>query len=103
MRLLGNDLQLADGAAAILAAGAHHPVHQVDDPSGADQRVLAGGGRGGAGVAVLAGGHRVVPDLRLRAGDDADLLFLALQDRALLDMQFEIGVGGEGCGGFRPR
>ena len=41
---------------------------------------------------VLPDRDRVVPDLRLRAGDDADLLCLALQDRALLDMQLEIGV-----------
>jgi hypothetical protein len=73
LRLLGETSKLADGAAAVLAAGAHHAVHQVDDPRGADQRVLAGRGRRGAGVAVLPDGHRVVPDLRLRAGDDADL------------------------------
>ena len=99
---VGGDQQLADGAAAVLAAGAHHPVHQVDDAGGADQRVLAGGWRRGAGMAVLSGDHRVVPNLRLGAGDDADFFSVALQDRSLLDMQFEIGVGGEGFCGFRP-
>ena len=97
------DDELADGAAAVLAAGAHDAVHEVDDAGGADQRVAARRGGRGAGMAVLAGGDRVVPDLRLRAGDDADLLVLALEDRALLDMQLEIGVGGEGRGGLRRR
>ena len=57
-------------------------------------------GRRGAGMAVLADRHRVVPDLRLRAGHDADLLGLALQDRPLLDMQLEIGIRLERRGGF---
>ena len=39
---------------------------------------------------------RVVPDLCLCTRDDADLLALALQDRPLFDMQFEIGIGREG-------
>ena len=46
---------------------------------------------------------RIVPDLRLRAGDDADLLRLALQDRPLLDMQLEIGIGREGGGRLLAR
>ena len=85
----------------VLAAGAHHAVHQVDDPRRADQGVLAGGGRGGAGVGILPRDHRVVPHLRLGAGDDADRLGFALQDRALFNMQLEIGIGRERARGFR--
>ncbi len=103
LRLFGGHQQLPHRAAAVLAAGAHHAVDQVDDPGGAHQRVLAGGGRRRAGMAVLADRHRVVPDLRLGAGDDADLLGLALQDRALLDMQLEIRVGREGARRFARR
>ena len=41
----------------------------------------------------LLPGHRdLVPVLALGAGDDADRLLLVLQDRALLDMGFEIGA-----------
>ena len=92
LRLFGEHQQLPHRAAPVLAARAHHPVHQVDDPRRRHQRVLARRGRRGAGMRILAGGHRVVPHLRLRAGDDADLLALALQDRPLLDMQLEIRV-----------
>ena len=101
MRLFGQTDELAHGAAAVLAAGAHHAVDQVDHPGGADQRVRARLGGVVPGVAVLAGRDRVVPDLRLPAGHDADLLGLALEDRTLLDMQLEIGVGREGAGRFR--
>ncbi len=44
---------------------------------------------------------RVPPDLRLRAGDDADRLALAFEDRALLDVELEIGVRGKGRRGVR--
>src|SRR6185437_5258021 len=88
---VGRDQKLTHGAAAVLAAGAHHAVDEVDHPGGADQGVAAGGGRRGAGVGILAGGDGVVPHHRLRAGDDADLLGVALQDRTLLDVQLEIG------------
>src|SRR3954463_3966611 len=83
-------LQLTNGAPAIIAAGAHDPVHEVDDPRSTDQGILAGRWWGGAGMAVLPRRNNVVPDLRLRAGYDTDLLVLPLQERTLLDMQLEI-------------
>jgi len=70
-------LEEANRAAPIFAAGSHHPVHEVDDAGRADQGVAPRRGRRGAGVAVLAQGARVPPDLRLGAGDDADGLAFA--------------------------
>jgi hypothetical protein len=43
-------------------------------------------------VAFHAGPVDLVPALTLRAGDDADRLLLALQDRSLLDMRLEEGT-----------
>ena len=96
---VGEDGELAHGAAALLAAGAHGAVDQVDDAGGGEQGVLAGGGGRGAGVAVLPDDDGVVPELGLAAGDDADLLALVFEDRALFDVELEIAVGGEGGGG----
>ncbi len=45
-----------------------------------------------AGMALHAGPVDLVPALPLRAGDDADRLLLALEDRALLDMRLEEGA-----------
>jgi hypothetical protein len=58
------------------------------------------GGR--ACMCVAAGDGDAEPLERLDAGDDADLAALGLEDRALLDVQFEVGGkgGGDvGCGG----
>ena len=98
---VGGHQQLSDRAAPIFPARPHHPVHQIDDPRGADQGVFACRRRSGAGVAVLTDRHRVVPDLALRASDDADALFLTLQDRSLFDMQFEIRIRLERSRRFR--
>ena len=64
-------------------------VDALDQARGAEQRVLAQMHRRRAGVRVLAGDRRLVPAHRLHAGDDADVLALGLQDRPLLDVQFE--------------
>ena len=56
---------------------------------GAEQRVPAQVHGGGAGVSVLSGHRHVVPAHRLYAGDDADIAAFRLQNRSLLDMQFE--------------
>src|SRR4029077_17398766 len=64
-----------------------------DDQLGrADQRVASSFHGRGAGVALHAGPADLVPALALRAGDDADGLLLALEDRALLDMGLEEGT-----------
>src|SRR5579883_730114 len=55
----------------------------------ADQRIAPALHRRGAGVALHAGPRHLVPALPLRAGDDADRLLLALEDRPLLDMRLE--------------
>ena len=61
----------------------------LDQPRGAEQRVLAQMHRRRAGVRILTGDRHLVPAHRLHAGDDADVLALGLQDRPLLDMQLE--------------
>ena len=43
-------------------------------------------------MGLLAGKREFQPPQALTVGDDADFLFLGLQDRALLDMVFVIGV-----------
>ena len=96
------DMQLADRAAPILAARPHQPVHEINDTRRRDQRIAPCRRWGGAGMRVLAGDHGIEPDLRLRAGDDADLARLTFQDRALFDMQFKIGIGGERLRRVRP-
>ena len=71
--------------------GCFRPMASIalDQPRGAEQRVLAQMHRRRAGVRVLAGHRHLVPAHRLHAGDDADVLAFRLQDRALLDVQFE--------------
>ncbi len=64
-------------------------VHRLDQPRGAEQRVLAQMHRRRAGVRILTGERHLVPAHRLNAGDDADVMPFGLQDRPLLDMQFE--------------
>src|SRR3990167_4684150 len=41
---------------------------------------------------LLAGQRHLQPPQPLAVGDDADVLALGFEDRALLDMQFEIGA-----------
>src|SRR5215212_7605905 len=54
------------------------------------------------GVRVLPGERRLVPAHRLHAGDDADILFLGLEDRPLLDVQLEECRQRMLAAGFRP-
>jgi len=64
-------------------------IDLVDQTGGAEQRVLAQMHRGGARMGVLADDVRLVPAHALHAGDDADVLGLGLENRALLDVQLE--------------
>ena len=43
-------------------------------------------------MALEAGEANFIPALALAVGDDADVDRLVLEDRALLDMELEIGV-----------
>src|SRR5208282_6691981 len=54
--------------------------------------VLAPRHRRRAGVAFEAGQANFIPALALPVGDDSDVEILVLEDRPLLDMQFEEGV-----------
>ena len=64
-------------------------VDRFDHAGGAEQGVVAARHRRGAGMAVLAGDGHFEPAHRLHAGDDADVLALGFEKRALLDMHFE--------------
>ena len=64
-------------------------IHRLDQPRGAEQCVLAQMHRRRAGVRVLPGHRHLIPAHRLHAGDHADVLAFGLQDRTLLDVQFE--------------
>ena len=97
----GQHLQEAHGAAPILTARAHQLIHTLNHARGGDQRIAPRGRRRGAGVAILPDDHRIIPNLRLSAGHDANLLAFAFQDWALFDMQFEIGIRRKGRGLMR--
>jgi hypothetical protein len=64
-------------------------IHRVHHPRRAEQRILAQVHGSGTRVRILPRDRHLVPAHRLRACDHADVLALGLQDRTLLDVQFE--------------
>ena len=86
------DLHVADRADRVGLVVHRHLVHQLGDAGHAEAGIAALGHRRRAGVALLAGQRHLQPFQALAVGDDADVDVLVLEDRALLDMQFEEGV-----------
>ena len=83
------DIGLADGAHGIRLVLHRHPVHELDDPRHAEPGIHPHLHRRRAGMRLLAGEPHLEPPEPLAVGDDADILALGLQDRALFDMQLE--------------
>ena len=92
LREFGIDLHVADRADGVRLVVHRHLVHQLGDARHAEPGIAALGHRRRAGVALLAGQRHLQPFQALAVGDDADVDALVLEDRALLDMQFEEGV-----------
>ena len=67
-------------------------LHHLDDAGHGEAGIDAHVHRRRAGMRFLAGERELQPPQALPVGDDADLLVLGLEDRALLDMILEIGV-----------
>ena len=87
---VGVDVELADGrtcAGQMLAADAMDGLH---DAGGGEQRIPPGLHRRRPGMGLPAGDDEVEPALALCAGHHADGLSSLFQDRALLDVEFEV-------------
>jgi hypothetical protein len=69
-----------------------HFLHHFEDAGHGEAGIDAHVHRRRAGMGFLAGQGEFQPPEALAVGDDADLLVLGLEDRALLDVIFEIGV-----------
>jgi hypothetical protein len=81
--------RLADGADRIRTMRLRNPLNRQHEFRQRRQRIAAQRHRRGAGVTFEPGNLAVVPDDALAAIDDADSLVFGLQQRALLDMQFD--------------
>ena len=68
------------------------PIDPLDDARCPEQSILAQVHRRRAGMGLAPGQLDLVPAHALHAGDDADDLLLGLEDRPLLDMEFEHGA-----------
>ena len=77
-------------------------VDEFDDPRRAEQRVLAARHRRRARMALETSEANFIPALTLTVGDDADVDRLVLEDRALLDVELEIGVHRTPADGLAP-
>src|SRR3954470_23748897 len=84
-------LHQADGAERIRLVRFGDRVDALPQPRGTQQRILAQPHGRRAGVGCLTRHGHLVPAHPLHAGDDADLLFLGFEDRALLDVQLKEG------------
>src|SRR6202140_238320 len=82
----------ADGADRVRTMLLRDPLNRQHDFRQTRQRVAAQRHRRGAGVAFETGHLAVVPDDALAAIDHADGLVLGLEQRSLLDMQFDEGA-----------
>src|SRR5439155_24289049 len=83
---------LADGADRVRTMGLRNPLNRQHEFRQRRQRVAAQRHRRGAGMAFEPGNLAVVPDNALAAIDHADGLVFGLQQRALLDVQFDEGA-----------
>ena len=89
---VGVDVDMADGPHGVRLVLHRDLMHQFGDQRQTAPRVLAHMHGGGACVAFLARHRAFDPAQPLPVGDDADLLALGLQNRALFDVQLEEGV-----------
>ena len=89
LREFGIELHLADRADGVRLVVHRDLVHHLDDRAPCRARRCALGHRRRAGMRLLAGQRELQPSQALAVGDDADVDALVLEDRPLLDMQFE--------------
>ena len=91
---VGLDLHEPHRAAPVRLVAVRKRIDLGDDPGGGEQRILAQAHGRGSGVGVLAVDHHVVPAQPEGAHDDAEHLFLVLENRPLLDVRLEVGADG---------
>ena len=96
---------MADGADRRRLVRHGDLVDELGDAGEAEAGVLPHRHRRRAGMRVLAGQRHLQPPEALPVGDDADVLPLGLEDRALLDMELEIRLqrpSGDGSSPLKP-
>ena len=89
---IGRELHLADAANGARLGLHRHGLHHFHDAGHGKAGIDAHVHRRRAGMGFLAGQREFQPPEALTVGDDADLLVFGLEDRALFDVIFEIGV-----------